>query len=234
MRLTRQNAIVWLLAGVFLLVWGVPAAAQDNYPGSNIFSYQCGGSTISFSWQGNPVFQVSLSAVASPLSIAVNSGQNQIIQSGAEVSLWALHSDELQIHVNSNPDGTKLVVNSGVCGPIPVAVAAGSGTTSAEALAYVQVNGPGQGLAYAQVTSTGQVLAFAQLSGSGQALAFAQSTTGSGSPPPNSSGNFHIVAAGENLFRIALRYGTTVAVLSSINGISNPALIYVGQKIYLP
>lgn len=41
----------------------------------------------------------------------------------------------------------------------------------------------------------------------------------------------HTVQAGENLFRIALRYGTTVEAVASANGIANPALIYVGQVL---
>ena len=41
----------------------------------------------------------------------------------------------------------------------------------------------------------------------------------------------HVVQRGENLFRIALRYGTTVDAIASANGIVNPALIYVGQVL---
>jgi LysM repeat protein len=41
----------------------------------------------------------------------------------------------------------------------------------------------------------------------------------------------HVVQRGENLFRIALRYGTTVQAIASANGIANPARIYVGQKL---
>ena len=44
----------------------------------------------------------------------------------------------------------------------------------------------------------------------------------------------HIVQRGENLFRIALRYGTTVQAIASANGIANPALIYVGQVLTIP
>ncbi|MFP4394902.1 MAG: LysM peptidoglycan-binding domain-containing protein [Anaerolineales bacterium] len=44
----------------------------------------------------------------------------------------------------------------------------------------------------------------------------------------------HVVQAGENLFRIALRYGTTVERLAQVNGITNPARIHVGQKITIP
>jgi LysM repeat protein len=51
---------------------------------------------------------------------------------------------------------------------------------------------------------------------------------GSGTPTT------HTVAAGENLFRIALRYNTSWPVLASYNGITNPNLIYVGQVLKIP
>jgi len=44
----------------------------------------------------------------------------------------------------------------------------------------------------------------------------------------------HVVQRGENLFRIALRYGTTVQAIASANGIANPARIYVGQRLVIP
>jgi len=44
----------------------------------------------------------------------------------------------------------------------------------------------------------------------------------------------HVVQPGENLFRIALRYGTTVGAIASANGIANPALIKVGQVLRIP
>lgn len=44
----------------------------------------------------------------------------------------------------------------------------------------------------------------------------------------------HVVQSGENLFRIAIRYGVTVDAIASANGISNPALIFVGQQLTIP
>jgi len=44
----------------------------------------------------------------------------------------------------------------------------------------------------------------------------------------------HVVQAGENLFRIALRYGRTVDAIAKANGITNAALIYVGQVLTIP
>lgn len=57
--------------------------------------------------------------------------------------------------------------------------------------------------------------------------------TGGGSPPPQTPGT-HVVQPGENLFRIALRYGVTVEALAAANNIVNPWFIYVGQRLTIP
>ncbi len=57
--------------------------------------------------------------------------------------------------------------------------------------------------------------------------------TGAASPPPATAGT-HIVQPGENLFRIALRYGLTTQALAAANGIVNPNRIYSGQRLVIP
>jgi LysM repeat protein len=55
--------------------------------------------------------------------------------------------------------------------------------------------------------------------------------------PPAASGSCsgtHVVAAGENLFRIAFNCGLTTAQLASFNGIGSPYTIYVGQTLKFP
>ncbi len=44
----------------------------------------------------------------------------------------------------------------------------------------------------------------------------------------------HVVQPGENLFRIALKYGTTVEAIAAANGIVNPNRIYGGQQLLIP
>jgi lipoprotein-anchoring transpeptidase ErfK/SrfK len=44
----------------------------------------------------------------------------------------------------------------------------------------------------------------------------------------------HIVRPGENLFRIALRYGMTTQTVAAANGIVNPHRVYVGQRLVIP
>lgn len=56
-------------------------------------------------------------------------------------------------------------------------------------------------------------------------------TIGGASGNATSSGTVYTVQAGDTLSEIAQRYGTTYQRLAQINGIANPNLIYVGQKI---
>lgn len=44
----------------------------------------------------------------------------------------------------------------------------------------------------------------------------------------------HTVQPGDNLFRIARQYGVSVSKLAEVNGISDPALIVVGQQLTIP
>ncbi len=44
----------------------------------------------------------------------------------------------------------------------------------------------------------------------------------------------HVVQRGENLFRIAMRYGVTVEAIAQANGITDPRRIYVGQRLIIP
>lgn len=45
---------------------------------------------------------------------------------------------------------------------------------------------------------------------------------------------YHIVQPGENLFRIALRYNTSLAEIAQANNISNIGLVFVGQRLLIP
>jgi LysM repeat protein len=53
---------------------------------------------------------------------------------------------------------------------------------------------------------------------------------GQPSTPP-ASGGAYIVQSGDTLAKIAARYGTSIAALMAANGIANPNLIWVGQRL---
>lgn len=52
-------------------------------------------------------------------------------------------------------------------------------------------------------------------------------------PAPAPTTGIHVVQAGENLFRLGLRYGTTAAAIRAANGLRSD-LIYVGQRLVIP
>jgi hypothetical protein len=227
MKYRTRRVQYWFASGsliIMLLNLGGSVLAQHG-PGMGIFSYQCQEARIQFYEAGTLVMEVPLSAIAGPLAAAQATGTNMPIRSGQTVSLWALKSNELQIHQNDSPDTTNLVLPSAVCGEISTAPI---NPVSSGALAFVQIIGPGSGIALALVGPDGETITFAGVSGHGQALAAAFSSANGLSP------QYHIVQPGENLFRIAMRYHTTVAALAALNGLNNPRLIFVGQKIYLP
>jgi uncharacterized protein YraI len=59
---------------------------------------------------------------------------------------------------------------------------------------------------------------------------------GGTTPPPTPPPGYrvHVVQPGENLFRIALRYGVNMYDIARLNGIINLGLIYVGQTLRIP
>jgi LysM repeat protein len=44
----------------------------------------------------------------------------------------------------------------------------------------------------------------------------------------------HVVEPGENLFRIALRYGTTVAQIAAVNDLASAGQVFAGQSLVIP
>ncbi len=55
-----------------------------------------------------------------------------------------------------------------------------------------------------------------------------------GVQPAHAQGQVHTVQRGETLSSIAARYGTTPQAIIQANGLSNPNLIYVGQRLIIP
>jgi LysM repeat protein len=44
----------------------------------------------------------------------------------------------------------------------------------------------------------------------------------------------HVVARGDTLYNISVRYGVSMAAIQSVNGLANANLIYVGQTLIIP
>ena len=75
----------------------------------------------------------------------------------------------------------------------------------------------------------------------GQQLCIPSGASGVVQPPAATStptgpaqATTHTVAAGENLFRIALKYGIPTSLLMSANGITDPTTLSIGQVLVIP
>jgi LysM repeat protein len=55
-----------------------------------------------------------------------------------------------------------------------------------------------------------------------------------GAAPLPPSGGYYIVQRGDNLYRIALRFGTTYKAIAVANNLPNPNYIYAGQTLVIP
>ena len=74
--------------------------------------------------------------------------------------------------------------------------------------------------------ATGQSVPTPQVQVQAQVQAYTQ-------PVVQTDGTTYIVQAGDTLSGIAARYGTTYQHLAAINGISNPDIIHVGDRIVI-
>jgi len=229
---TRQfmRLIISGLLVVLLLAGADFRVRATGYPGAALFTFQCSAGAITFFYQGTAILQANLGQIASALAAAKATRQNQLVVPSEPASLYVLTTDEMQIHLNSNPDATKLIISVNVCGALNLVAPAYGSPYYGSAVAYAEVTGSGHAIAYAQVTPYGSI-AYASATGTGQVSAGAQTTGGGGNPTGQHT---YVVQSGDTLYRIAVRFGTTVAVLVSLNGLTNPNLIQVGQVIYLP
>lgn len=51
---------------------------------------------------------------------------------------------------------------------------------------------------------------------------------------PSAGDGYHLVAPGDTLFSIALRYGTTVDTVANANGMAYPYILSIGQQLIIP
>jgi LysM repeat protein len=131
---------------------------------------------------------------------------------------------------------------------VVIVVTATPGTTAPVAESNVYVVQPGDTLSQIAGRYNTTVATLAQLNGIvnpniirvGQRLVIPVpgGTTppppGNPTPVPSTGARTYVVQPGDNLFRIALRYGIPMSTLIQANGINNPSRIFVGQQLVIP
>lgn len=223
----RQISRFWISLCLVVFVLYLPLVQAQDYPGAAYFSYECLADSVTFYYQGSSVIHVSEGRTSQALTSAMTTQRNQLIAATSHIGLWALTSNELQIHLHNNTDGTKLVFPAYICGFDPQS-RQNPTITSSQALAFAQSDGNGQAVAVAIVLPTGVVIAYAEVTGPGTALAIAQSTS------TDNDNTVYVVQSGDTLYSIAQRNNTTVGVLVALNDIENPDQIFAGQRLVLP
>ena len=175
------------------------------------------------------------------------------VQSGDTLSGIALKfsttsSKLAQLNSLSNPNliyvGQRLLVNQGSDSNSSSSDQSSSATTNTEASAasYTVKSGDTlSGIASQYNTTVNQIVSLNQLSNPnliyvGQVLKLKNSQTTNSSSSSSSStaattAGTYTVKAGDTLSAIASRYSTSSSTLASLNSLSNPNLIYVGQVL---
>lgn len=175
------------------------------------------------------------------------------VQSGDTLSGIALKfsttsSKLAQLNSISNPNliyvGQRLLVNQSSNSNSSSSGQSSSTTTNTEASAasYTVKSGDTlSGIASQYNTTVNQIVSLNQLSNPnliyvGQVLKLKNSQTTNSSSPSSSStaattAGTYTVKAGDTLSAIASRYSTSSSTLASLNSLSNPNLIYVGQVL---
>jgi LysM repeat protein len=221
----------YLVVGILLSLINGPAGDLDRASAHTLFSHTCQpDGSITFFYHEQPWHTISYQSIYAPLAMAIAAREHRVIIMEDELSLWALYHNELQIHRNDNPDGTKYIIPSDSCAPLPEPLYVVMLNGQALAVAEAQAGGRATALAY--VAPDGSIVTFAYVEGPGKALAFAQ-TTRLPAASQITGRRTHVVQAGENLFRIALRYGIPLERMVALNGITNINLVYVGQVLFL-
>jgi LysM repeat protein len=135
----------------------------------------------------------------------------------------------------NTPVGTPLAAEAASC-PATHTVAGGENLYRI-ALRYditYQELATANGIANPAQISTGVVLNIPNCGQAGAPAAPATGGTGQSQAAPAATPGTHTVAAGENLYRIALRYNMTWTTLAAANGITNPDFLVVGQTLQIP
>ncbi len=133
--------------------------------------------------------------------------------------------------IQSEDESTKMVEEAG-SNPTPVVVQPATEEISVVQPVEEATTAPTPAVTEVTTTPTQTVEVVLPVVVSGDAAA--ATPEAAAMPAATSTPGKHVVQAGENLFRIALRYGTTVEAIAKANGITNAAMIYVGQTLTIP
>ncbi len=207
------NGVSILAEGLLQNTGEIPENLQEPLnPGGGFFAYCTNSNGIQIvglnGEVGYELFVVPNHMIGNGLQLAVATGENVKLGESGIVSLWALSTDELQLHTTEPYD---FIFSKYRCGdPIP----------------------SGEGVTVATTSSAST----ANLSSPSNDLPSSASSLPVYRPSAlklNSDGTYTI-RSGDTLNAIASKLGVNVDELADLNGIENPRFIVVGQTLTIP
>jgi LysM repeat protein len=196
---------------------------------------------------GSPGAATSTSATASVTRTATQvAGQGTVYKVQLGDTLGSIAKEfgvttEAIVQLNSltNPDVLMVGQELKIPGQQPASAQGGSGQTSEET--YVVTSGDTLsviarrfGVSLAELQSLNGITNPDQIS-VGQTLRIPSGAAGSSAATPASGqAKTYVVQQGDTLFKIALRFGITVAALQSANDITDPDKVFPGQVLKIP
>lgn len=207
------NAVSALAEGLLRNTGELPENLQEPLnPGGGFFAYCTNSNGIQIvglnGEVGYELFVVPNHMIGNGLQLAVESGQNVKLGEGGIVSLWALSTDELQLHTTEPYD---FIFSKYRCGdPIP----SGGGVT----LATFSSPPPAEPIAESN-----------DLPSNASSLPVYHP-----SPLKLNEDGTYTIRSGDSLNAIAAKLGVNVTELAELNRISDPRYIVVGQILEIP
>ncbi|MEO8245636.1 MAG: LysM peptidoglycan-binding domain-containing protein [Chloroflexota bacterium] len=146
--------------------------------------------------------------------------------------------------INGLTDPNRIYVGQRLAVEVPAAAVAVVPAAPVTPAATVHVVAPGEhltGIARRYGTTIAALVAANNISnpsfirvGTQLTVPGSAAAPGAAAAPAVAAPRVHQVAAGENLTRIARRYGTTVAAIVAANGIGNPSFVRIGARLTIP
>jgi hypothetical protein len=207
------NEVSTLAEGVLRNTGEIPENLQEPLnPGGGFFAYCTNNNGIQVvglnGEAGYELFTVPTYRIGDGLQLAVETGQNVKLAENGIVSLWALSTDELQLHTTEPYD---FIFSKYRCGE-PFVSGMGFPTTASSTLSTTLPAEPDNAL-----PSTTSSLPIYRPS----ALRLNEDGT-------------YTIRSGDTLNTIAAKLGVDVNVLADLNNIDRPRFIQVGQILDIP
>ncbi len=219
--MSRRLTIITVIALMILLSLTLAACEKERpVPTPSRSTPQTARGTVAATTGTPSTPSAALTKGTAPAEGGTRTVQATPIPVGGATSTTATAPQPVVVSTGAASEAGQSFIYTVVAGDTLAVIASRFNTTPA---GIVQLNG----LKDANVLALGQQL---KIPGKASSAGTGGTSTGGGT---GTTGTY-TVQAGDTLGKIAVRYGTTVAALLQLNGLSNPDVLAIGQKLKVP